>query len=402
MSDEPVRRGFGDKMAAMKSLKTGAKVGAMLIAFAALGTVAMAPASQAANSEWIDASPQRIRMVTVAPDVQLETLDWGGSGPPIVLLAGFGNTAHIFDDLATNLRAHFHVYGVTRRGFGKSSVPQDGYDTDRLADDVVGALNALKLKRVVLVGHSIAGLEVASVGSRYPDRVAGLVYLDTTYLFNKDDKDLFGVADWHQDLQALRSRLDALEAAQNNPPPEVHHLLDTEWPHFQKDLELLLVAEDARPSFVPPGPSDLASFAAFRAWFGRMQGFEPPEAELRESFTSDAHGAITGQKSPQWVSEKILAGQKQYAGIVVPTLGLFAVGSMTNPNLPDDEKSRREIDALVTIAKARATRRAEAFRHGTPNAKIVFVERTPHHLFLAKPDEVRQEIESFAAALPKQ
>lgn len=78
-------------------------------------------------------------MVAVAPNVQLETLDWGGRGQSLLLIAGLGNSAHIFDDLAAKLRTRYHVYGITRRGFGKSTVARDGYDTDRLADDTVTA-----------------------------------------------------------------------------------------------------------------------------------------------------------------------------------------------------------------------------------------------------------------------
>jgi hypothetical protein len=44
-----------------------------------------------------------VKFVTVAPNVQLETLDWGGRGKAIVLLAGGGNTAHVFDEFATKL-----------------------------------------------------------------------------------------------------------------------------------------------------------------------------------------------------------------------------------------------------------------------------------------------------------
>jgi non-heme chloroperoxidase len=40
-------------------------------------------------------------------------------------------------------------------------------------------LDALKLERPILVGHSIAG--ESSVGSRYPKRVAGLIYMDAAY-----------------------------------------------------------------------------------------------------------------------------------------------------------------------------------------------------------------------------
>ncbi len=302
-------------MTATRCLNSGPKVSWMSRALVAFGMAALMHASEATNPGWADTSPHKVRLASVAPNVQLETLDWGGYGRPIVLLAGLGNSAHIFDELAEQMCARYHVYGVTRRGFGKSSAPKEGYDTDRLADDVIGALDALKLKRVVLVGHSIAGLELSSIAARHPDRVAGLIYLDTTYIFDKDDKDLFGVGEWYQHLQALRSRLDSLESAENNPTPEARRLIDSDLPSFSKDMQLLLAAEAARPPFAPPVPDDLGSFAAFRGWFSRVQGFKPPEAELRETFTSDVYGIITGQKSPQWISDQILAGQKKYTGI---------------------------------------------------------------------------------------
>jgi pimeloyl-ACP methyl ester carboxylesterase len=79
---------------------------------------------------------------------------------------------------------------------------------------------------------------------------------------------------------------------------------------------------------------------------------------------------------------------------------LFAVRSKPNPNLPDDEKSRQAVDALATVAKTRAQRYADAFKHDIPGAKIVFVERAPHSLFLTNPAEVRQLIDSFVVGLP--
>jgi non-heme chloroperoxidase len=132
-------------------------------------------------SEWKDPSPHKIRFVTVDKDVTLEVLDWGGTGRPLVLLAGLGNTAHVFDKFAPKLTANYHVYGITRRGFGDSSNPaptEDNYNADRLGDDVLAVLAALKLDHPVLAGHSVAGEELSSIGTRHPERVSGLIYLD--------------------------------------------------------------------------------------------------------------------------------------------------------------------------------------------------------------------------------
>jgi non-heme chloroperoxidase len=126
-----------------------------------------------------DSSSHLIRFITVDKGVQLEVLDWGGTGRPVVLLHGMGAaTAHDFDAFAPQLAAEYHVYAITRRGSGRSSAPDTGYASDRLGDDVVAVLDSLRLREPVLVGHSFAGAQLSAVGARFPQRVAGLVYLD--------------------------------------------------------------------------------------------------------------------------------------------------------------------------------------------------------------------------------
>src|SRR5258708_39406494 len=95
-----------------------------------------------------DSSPHTAQFVTVEEDVKLEVLDWGGTGRPLVFLAGLGNNAHVFDSFAPKFTANHHVYGITRRGFGASSKPataNGNYASDRLGDDVLAVMEALKL-----------------------------------------------------------------------------------------------------------------------------------------------------------------------------------------------------------------------------------------------------------------
>ena len=133
------------------------------------------------HSAWRDPSKHQVQFVTVEDGVRLEVLDWGGSGKPLVLLAGGGDTAHVFDDFAPQLTPSFHVYGITRRGFGESGFSPEGYGADRLGDDVLAVLDSLKLIRPVLVGHSLGGEELSSLSTRHPSRVAALVYLEAGY-----------------------------------------------------------------------------------------------------------------------------------------------------------------------------------------------------------------------------
>lgn len=134
-----------------------------------------------------DRTSHAVQFVTVQPDVKVEVVDFGGpstaDGKVIVLLAGLGGTAHAFDEFAPKLAKTHRVFGVTRRGFGASTAPASGYGANRLGDDVLAVMDALKLTRPILVGHSLGGEELSSVGSRHPERVSGLIYLDAGYAY---------------------------------------------------------------------------------------------------------------------------------------------------------------------------------------------------------------------------
>src|SRR5881227_1848113 len=56
-----------------------------------------------------DTSGHKVSFVTVEPGVQLEVLDWGGTGEPLVLLTGVGDNAHVFDQFAYQFNDRFHV-----------------------------------------------------------------------------------------------------------------------------------------------------------------------------------------------------------------------------------------------------------------------------------------------------
>ncbi len=127
-----------------------------------------------------DNSPHRSAFVTVN-GVRLHYLDWGGQGEPLLFLHGMFGSAHVFDSLAPLFTDRFRVLGLTRRGHGQSDKPDTGYDTATLVEDIKQFLDVMKIKRVNLVGHSMAGTELTRFASLYPNRVGKLVYLDSGY-----------------------------------------------------------------------------------------------------------------------------------------------------------------------------------------------------------------------------
>ncbi|PLY45355.1 hypothetical protein CSZ94_04705 [Janthinobacterium sp. ROICE36] len=135
-------------------------------------------------------APVTQRQIAVAPGVSLQVRDWpatpGGAGDDvIVLLAGLGANAHAFDSLAPALAQRHRVLAITRRGYGASGKPlpvdDASYAPATLVADLLAVLEALHIERVILAGHSIAGNELTLFAGIHPQRVRGLVYLDTTF-----------------------------------------------------------------------------------------------------------------------------------------------------------------------------------------------------------------------------
>ena len=102
--------------------------------------------SAADNTSCCDNAGHKVTFVTVEPGVQLEVLDWGGNGDALVLLTGLGDNAHVYDQFADR----FHVIGITRLGFGRSSRPAQCYDVDMRARDDIEVLDHLNLTDAVL------------------------------------------------------------------------------------------------------------------------------------------------------------------------------------------------------------------------------------------------------------
>src|SRR5262245_54090245 len=128
------------------------------------------------TAEWHDPSPHSSHFATVN-GIRINYLDWGGVGPPLVLIPGLGDTPHCFDDIATALRNRCRVLAYARRGHGRSEV-RSPYDTDTLTEDLRQLLDRLGLDAVNLAGWSLGGGEITRFAELHPQRVLTLSYLD--------------------------------------------------------------------------------------------------------------------------------------------------------------------------------------------------------------------------------
>lgn len=307
------------------------------------------------ETAWsLDSSPHKVQFITVDKEVKLEVLDWGGSGRPVVLLAGLGNTAHVFDQFAPKLAANYHVYGITRRGFGASSAPataNGNYSADRLGDDVLAVIAALKLNRPVLVGHSIAGEELSSIGSRYPEKVAGLIYLDAGYPYAYYDRTQGNLP---IDAIYLRRQLDLFLSGGVRDPKQFVQELQASLPQFEKDLE-----EFQKRAALTPAPAN--------------PGNPPP------------------------IPVAIMAGEQKYTEIKCPVLAIFADPHDLGSMFKNDAAARA---AAQAIDLASTTAQAKAFQAGVPSAHVVILPNANHFVFKSNEADVLREMKTFIAGLP--
>jgi len=123
-------------------------------------------------------------------DIKLHYTDQG-QGATVVLIHGWPQSHEAWSYQLGELPKHgIRVIAYTRRGFGNSSKPFEGYDYDTLADDLKAVLDTLNLQNVTLVGFSMGGGEVARYMSRHGGaRVAKVAFVSsvTPYLLKTDD-----------------------------------------------------------------------------------------------------------------------------------------------------------------------------------------------------------------------
>lgn len=127
--------------------------------------------------------------ITTKDGTVLYYKDWG-SGPVVMFSHGYPLSSDAWEyQMLFLAQRGYRVIAHDRRGFGRSSQPGHGYDYDTFADDMAALIEALDLKDVTLVGHSMGGGEVARyIGRHGQKRVAkvALVAAVTPFLLKTD------------------------------------------------------------------------------------------------------------------------------------------------------------------------------------------------------------------------
>jgi len=328
------------------------------VALLAVGAPTTARAWDQKPAACKDDTPHETRMVKVAPGVELEVLDWGGTGKAMVLLTGLGDNAHVYDQFAFQFTDYYHVVGITRRGFLPSSQPRNGYDVPTRAADDIAVLDALGIDKAVFVGHSLAGSELSRLGLVYGARVDRLVYLDAADLSER----------------FLPSRRE---------PPFAASLFT-----------------DAA----------LKSLWAYQAASARYTALREPNQSVCLNLKFDAHGAITDSTSPQFVTDKLLAGVAgsvnppvNWAKIKVPRLGIYAPYTLTDRQawywyLSPAKKV--EFDEAWPDVASWYRRTVAKFAEGN-SANTYTLPGAPHYIYINNEAEVVRWMRKFLGIAPR-
>jgi pimeloyl-ACP methyl ester carboxylesterase len=305
---------------------------------------------------WRDSAKHEATSITVDQGVQLEVLDFGGQGSPILLLAGLGATAHSFDELAPQLARKHRVIAITRRGTGYSSRPDSGFDTPRLAQDVLQVMDAMKLKKVLLVGHSIAGDELTWLGGHHPERFDGLVYLDAAY-------DRSGDA-------VMKSRQSVLSRTLPPEPP-----LPPEATHDYQAMSALL----AERGHVRLTEGELIAMWNLNKPF--LAGTPAMDARAQQAI-------VAAIEAPD------------YAAISVPALAIYAIPDPDGALPPwydvNDAELRTTLEELARLAGDTQRRNIELFRRGVRQGEVLELPNATHYLIQSNQPQVLDAIETFS------
>jgi len=306
--------------------------------------------------EKVDSSRHTVQMISVDKGVELEVLDWGGTGRPLVLLSGLADTAHVFDEFAPKLTVSYHVYGVTRRGRGASSAPEPNatnYTADRLGEDVLAVINALHLNKPVIAGHSIAGEELSYIGSHHPEEVAGLIYIDAGYPYA-----LYDQANGELELDSieLRNQLRQFIEGYSMEPVDDYDSLIANLQRVEKEVQ----EQQQDTGNLPPTP-------------------------------------VSARMTPDLFA--IMEGRERFTTIRAPALVIFADGENPGAVSGDDPQSRAQA-VRQALMRRNKERQVEAFERQVPSARVVRIPHATHYVFRSNEADVLREMNAFIATLP--
>lgn len=304
-------------------------------------------------------TPSRRSDFANANGTRLHYLDWGGNGPALLFLAGLGCTAYIYDKFAPRFTDRFHALAVTRRGHGDSDCPETGYDADTLTEDLRHFMDALHIQQAILVGHSMASVELSHFAAKYPERALKLVYLDAAY---------------DRTAPEYKANL-AQNPLRNIQPPDAGETYNT--------LE--------------------AYTASLKRGYPAMSAIwsELMDEEVRHTVKISPEGKVV-ERMPEAVGQALNATLYAYtpedAQIRAPVLSIYAYTTSAYylaPEYMTTEQQAQVIEFFDVLRPPVQKASIEAFRRSVPHAVIVEIPHGHHYCFIKHEELVFEEMRKF-------
>ena len=307
----------------------------------------------------MDTSPHKSDFMNVN-GIRLHYLDWGGDGPVLLFLTGLGNNAHIYDKFAPRFTDKFHVIALTRRGHGDSDYPETGYDADTLMEDVRQFMDSLKIDKAILVGHSMANVELCHFAALHPERIIKLVFLDAAY---------------DRTSPTFKAMIE------KNP------LRNIQIPGVNDDHYSI---EDFVASIKGSYPSWAAIWGDVLDEEDLHNVKKSPEGKIVEGMSDSISQALNDTLKNSYKPED--------SKIQAPVLSIYAIkdgDDFLSSDYMTDEQKALVTEYFDTIAPPLIRECIEQFRRDVPHAKIVEIPKGHHYCFIKQENLVFDEMMKF-------
>jgi pimeloyl-ACP methyl ester carboxylesterase len=118
--------------------------------------------------------------VAVSGGVRLHYVHGGPKdAPAVIMLHGTSDSSFSFSRVLPLMPADLRIIAVDQRGHGNSDRPAFGYSMDAFASDLLALMNALRIDRATIVGHSMGSFIARRAAEKAPDRITRLVLVGT-------------------------------------------------------------------------------------------------------------------------------------------------------------------------------------------------------------------------------
>lgn len=152
------------------------------------GFLFLVAACAAQQTAKVTAEPLQEKSVIVFGQ-KIQYVEVGSEGPTVILLHGLGTDSSIWAANLAALSEKTHVFAIDQIGFGRSDKPPLDYRIATFTDFLNGFMQALKIPRATLVGHSLGGWVAAEFAIQHPHMTDKLILVDSTGIKSRNWKD---------------------------------------------------------------------------------------------------------------------------------------------------------------------------------------------------------------------